>query len=263
MASSPSPLNAYVGRGKAYFSRFLPDGTFTGVWRELGSCRQIRTTPEITKIQLSNTRTKASSTYAEAITDQKANVAIELDEYDAQNVALALMGDVASFVQTGASITAEQLADATHAAKDRTYFTAQRDISAVAVKQGATTLVLNTDYQILDAAAGAIHILDSSPAFVSGTALTVDYTSGAITAKSLVQMASQGNIKGALRVITDPVVGPKMDARWWNVSFTPDGDVPFITDEFGSLSLAGTALDDTTGLYGGSASAPFGTILYL
>jgi hypothetical protein len=81
---------------------------------------------------------------------------------------------------TGA-VTAEVLASATVTGlKGRTFFTAYKNISAVVLKQGATTFVLNTDYTIVDAVRGMIKILTTG-AVADGTALTVDYTKAAIT----------------------------------------------------------------------------------
>jgi hypothetical protein len=74
--------------------------------------------------------------------------------------------------------------DCAQSEKGKLYGTLKRNISSVAVKQGATTLLVGVDYEVFNAKRGVIRILPTSPSFLEGTAVTVDYTAETITAVS-------------------------------------------------------------------------------
>jgi hypothetical protein len=116
-------------------------------------------------------------------------------------------------------VTAEVLAPATVVGiKGKSYFTAKKNISAVVVKQGATTLTLTTDYTIDDATTGII-TLTSTGAAADGTALTVDYSYAAIitaNALPLVYGATNTQIQGRLRFKSNNSTGPNWDLDVFN-----------------------------------------------
>jgi hypothetical protein len=54
-------------------------------------------------------------------------------------------------------------------------------------------------------------------------------------------------IQGAFKIVGTNEIGPKMTMDLYNVSFKPSGDLGFISDEWGELSMEGDVLTATTG----------------
>jgi hypothetical protein len=62
-----------------------------------------------------------------------------------------------------------------------------------------------------------------------------------------VEIFANSSITGELRFTGTNDVGPKVTAILYNVSFTPSGEVGFITDEFNALELTGEVLAAPSG----------------
>ena len=259
---APSSRLIGLGRGKIYFN---PQDPTTGVLKgffPLGNSKKlsITTTPSTTDVV--DYTQESSAPYASFINQTALDIAITMLEQSEDNVALATLGDRTTFVQTGGAVTGETLFGATMTdIKGRVAWTVKRGISAVVVKQGATTLVAGTDYVVEDAASGAIRLLESSTTIVAGTAITADYTAATFTAGvsdlAVVRGATQGGVKGQLRYIPGNVNGPKRELIIWNCSLQPDGEVNEIGDDVTELTLKGSVLNDAAGAYGGSVACPF------
>lgn len=259
---APSSRLIGLGRGRIYFN---PQDPTTGVLKgffPLGNAKKlsITTTPNTT--QVVDYTTESSAPYAEFINQTALDIAIEMYEQSEDNVALATLGDRTTLTQAAATVTAETLVGATAVdIKGRVYWTLKRSISAVVVKQGATTLVAGTDYVIEDAVSGAIRLLETSTTIVAGTAIVVDYTAAALTAGvsdlAVVRGATQGGVKGSLRFIPGNTNGPKRELQIWNCSLQPDGENNEISDDVTTLTLKGSILSDAAGAYGGSVANPF------
>jgi hypothetical protein len=224
-----------LGRGKWYFDR--GDGL-----RFLGNADSAEITPSVNKVEKFGSTQAAASKVASVAINQTHMLAINLNEYDPENLALALMGSTAALTQTTSTVTAEAL---TASAKlGRIYQTAKRNISSVLVKKGATTGVLGTDFDVEDAKLGLVRIMPGG-AFADGDALTVDYSAGNVTA-TRVAAGTVGKIEGKLIFVGDPANGPAYDAEIWRANFTPNGAIAFITDNFGGMPLQAELLADAT-----------------
>jgi hypothetical protein len=259
---APSSRLIGLGRGRIYFN---PQDPTTGLLKgffPLGNAKKlsITTTPNTT--QVVDYTQESSAPYAEFINQTALDIAIEMYEQSEDNVALATLGDRTTLTQTAGTITAETLVGATAVdIKGRVYWTLKRSISAVVVKQGATTLVAGTDYVVEDAVSGAIRLLETSATIVTGTAIVVDYTAAALTAGAsdlaVVRGATQGGVKGSLRFIPGNTNGPKRELYIWICSLQPDGENNEIGDDVTTLTLKGSILSDAAGAYGGSVANPF------
>ncbi len=146
--------------------------------------------------------------------------------------------------------------------KGKFFQTAKSNISAVTLTQGATTLVLGTDYQIYDATIGLIRLLSTSPTIVDGTIIEIDYTPQAITGTAVEQVYAVVNssIQGTLLFRPNNSDGPKRQLKAWKVTLQPGNELALISDEFFKFSLSGKVLSDTAGAYGGSLTSPYFTM---
>lgn len=247
-----TPDSIILGRGEVYFDRFNASGVKTGE-RFLGNCQSFEIGIE------DEVRDKYSSAEASAPLIKSVNVRrtpriqVVLDEYDEDNLALAFMGDKADFLQTGASVMNE--VPPTTSVKKGYWFQVgslalpRRQISAVTVTGpgGMPTYVNNTDY-IIDAPRGRIFIVTAG-AIANGASLEVDYTFATIAAAALptVQAGISNFIEGFMRFVGKPGSGRIWEVEVWKASLNPDGNVPFIGDDFASFTMAGKVLADTTG----------------
>jgi len=240
-----SPANVLLGRGKLLFDRLTSAGASTGL-RDLESCEElsIETTEERVKIY---DYSKASGPLlSDAVTRRETTVTIKLSSHAAANVALALAGDTTGFTQTSGSVTDESVT--TSVIKGRVYQTAGRSITAVTVKKSpSTVLVLGTDYDILDAKLGLIHIREGSVTVVDGDTILVTYTRTAITTPGLDRVLGQtaGKIIGKLVYVGDPTDGIAYDLEVWKLSLMPEGGLGLIsTGEYSTYQLKGFVLSD-------------------
>lgn len=245
MTIAADPTQLLLGRGKAYFDRFDASGNSTGL-RFLGEVAKLELTPTVqTKDRFTSTKA-AGTKIAHNITQQTHTLAIEMLEYQADNIALALLGDNITLTQSGGSITAETVSAAPTAGK--CYQLANRIVSALVLTTGAggvTPVVIGTDYEIVDATIGLIHILPGSTVVTSANPLKAAYTAGAIAGGKQVQGGTVGKIQGRLVYIADPANGPGHDAEFWRVQIEPSGALAFLTDDYGSIPIKGELIDDS------------------
>lgn len=240
MTTAADGSKILLGRGKIYFDR-LVSGAATGR-RFLGECSQLEITPSVEKTEIYDHTKAAATKLASNVTRQTHKIAITMQEYDPENVALALMGTTAAVTQTTGSVTDESLTASVK--KGRIYQTANRGISAVTVKKApSTSLVLGTDYEIEDATLGLIRILPGSSTLSDGDAVTVSYTKATLNLTK-VSAGSVGQILGALVFVGDPTNGPAYDAEIWRVDLSPSGALALISDEYASMALEGEILND-------------------
>jgi hypothetical protein len=237
---TPSNLNLMLGAGQLWFNRTDAD---TG-YAHLGNCTSFELSFDDTIQKVINRMTNALGTYRRITSERVANVSVTGQEFNPDNVALVTMGDVAALAQGAASASGEVLATAAQAVGERAYQTEFRNISAVVIKQGATTLTLDDDYTIEDATLGLITFHTDGTDFVAGTQIDIDYSYAAAT-NPTVRGGSKTNIEGALIFIGDPAAGPAMDVKVHIFSVEPEGALEFIGDNFLDWTLAGEALDDS------------------
>src|SRR5436305_14786148 len=88
MPVSPSTDNYYVGKGKLSFK---PTGATT--FRDLGNVTELETTPNLTTLEHFSSREGVKKKDKEVVTDKKLTVRLVMDEWTADNLAMALLGD--------------------------------------------------------------------------------------------------------------------------------------------------------------------------
>lgn len=247
MAYQSNSNNVLLGRGKLYFDRWSSSGVDTYGLAYLGDCSKFEISTSDDKAQIFDYGQPTAPLLNETVVKREVSISLTLHEYTKENLALVLMGVEAGATQSSGTVTAETLT--TSVTKGKSYQTANRNISGITVKKGATSLVLDTDYNVVDATLGMIHITTTGSTLTNGDTITIDYTKAAIASPGLdrIQGGMSSQILGKLVFIGDPGAGPAFDAEFWKVSISSEGVAGFITgSDFGSFDLKGKVLIDST-----------------
>lgn len=241
--AGPSSDNLMLGAGMLFFDRFDSQGASTGA-RALGNCTSFTLNTAVEKVEKYSAMDKAKRLYKSVIKSIKATGKLTLDEFDAANVALALLGTEGTVTQTSGTVDVGTPFSAV-ARKGYMVKLGHYSVSDVVVKDstGTTTYTVNTDYTIQNAKAGIIYIPASST-IVDAATIKCSYTYGAVTLPKIAG-AAQGKIEGYLRFVGDPTTGPAYYGEFWKVSISPEGDLGFISDDFANFTLNFECQDDT------------------
>lgn len=241
LATAPNPSNLLLGRGKLYFDRFLTNTLTRTGELDLGNVTQFEITPTVQVKDKYESMDPASLLYQRGVTRQDVKLKIQGDEFALANLAAVLLGNQAQLTQSSTSTITAGALTATPI-NGAWYPTGFRNITVTDVKQGSTTGVLGTDYNV-DAVSGRIQIIIGG-AFTAATATVWD-GSAAATTYNIVQGATVGTVDGYLRFIGNPIKGPTFEVECWHCSFTPTGNLGFIADDFGNWTLDGMLIADT------------------
>jgi hypothetical protein len=237
---APDNTNLLLGAGQVFFKRSDVDKGYV----HLGNCTQFRVEFEDEKREVINRMTSAQGTYRKVTSKRTGRLNIIGQEFNPDNQALVTMGSKTALAQGASSVTGEVLATTAQAVEGAYYRTEYRNISAVTLTQGTTSLVEDDDYEIIDATLGLIHILEGGGQWTDGVQLDADYTYAADTS-TVVRGGDTGDIYGSFLFIGDPAAGPAMDVEIWNVSIEPEGGLDLIGDDFLEWTLNCEILDDS------------------
>ena len=219
MPIAADPTQLLLGRGMVYFDRFDSNGNPQGL-RFVGEADKFELNPTST-VKDYFTMTKAASIkMAQNIVQQTHEFDIQLREFQAANLAMALLGDSIVLTQNQTVIAAGGELLSAKALPGCCYQTAHRNISAVSCETGATPLVAGTDYEVVDATLGLIHVLPGTVVLDGTKPLSIGYTAAAIAAGTQVQAGTESKIEGKLVYISTPANGPAYDVEVWRVRFS-------------------------------------------
>jgi hypothetical protein len=257
--NTPSSDNVKFGRGRIFFDQFTDAGVRNGQYIHLGNCDRfaIGIAPE--ELTLTDYTTETSAPYKSVTTKIEIPISISGFEFADRNLRLMFMGDKTTYTQTAHTATAETIAAASLTELLGSFFQlTRRSITSITeITQGTSTLASGTDYELYDALAGVVRILPTG-AVVDGTALLATYVAAAIsTGLPVIRGATKTAVQGRLLFVPANTTGPEDEVTVWNAKLTPDGDVPFISDEFAKWTLTGSVQSDAAGSYGGSSSNPY------
>jgi hypothetical protein len=228
--------NYTLGRGRVYFSRFLP-GTQTPAGYEY-----IGNTPEFSLTIESETLDHYSSD--EGIREKDDSVPLQVnrtgalttDNVSPANIALFFFGSEEIVTTVAAASQTDTISDVR---KGRIYQIGQtasnpvgaRGIDTVAVKNGATTYVAGTDYTVnLDT--GMLEILPTG-AIPADTDLTITYGVRASTRPRIISGSEP--VEGAMKYIAHNPKGADFDYTLPWVKVTPNGDYALKGDEWQTI----------------------------
>jgi hypothetical protein len=212
-----------IPRGIVYFDPFDTSGATTGEI-DLGETGGSTISPKTDSLTYFSARSKLRQQTRDVPTSIARTFALTIDNISMYNLGMFLVADLSVVTQTTTPVVAEPFT----ALKGRTYqlggLTPKRNVTGVAVKVGATTYVLNTDYT-LDAANGRVTVL-AAGSIADNAAMTVDYTPGAETRNRLISGTTPQI--GALRVVSDAAEGKNKHIYMPKVIMKPSGDMPVI-----------------------------------
>lgn len=233
-----------AGRGALYFDRLGADGTKQGE-RFLGNVSAFELSMSEDTIQKYSSVDAAGAVLSQTPMHRKMEWAATLNEFEQNNLALALVGTPLTEAQTGASVTNEIV---TVKQKGVWYKFAKRKISnspqpVITGPSATPTYVLGTDYEI-DYDTGRIFIKTGGSIPASGN-LECDYTYS--TESLLAVGAGNAGVKGYLRFIGDPAAGPIVEVEVWNSIISPDSTVGLIGDDYAEFRVKGLIIPDVTG----------------
>lgn len=244
--------NYTLGRGRVFFDPFVV-GTFnkTGE-RYIGNTPEFNVTIESENLEHFDSDAGVRVKDDSVLLELNRTASIITDNIDPENVALFLLGATNTQVQTSGTVTGESLA--AQARKGRFYQlgvtagnpSGVRNVSAVTVLNGVTTLVAGTDY-VLDATLGRIELLTTSATINEANALTASYTRAAANRRQIIT-AANAEIAGALRFISTNPRGTLLDYYMPYVRLTPNGDYALKGDDWQQMGfgIEILKLNDTT-----------------
>lgn len=228
-------MNPTLGSGKLRFDKFTGSPSTYAEWvaarqgeRYLGITSEFNLNVTSSSVEHLDTDNGVAVKDDSALVSLTRKAAFKGSDISVENVGMFIIGLNSTQTQTTGSVTATQLNGGVALAADRHYQigesstnpTGVRDITAVALKTGGTTYVLNTDYT-LDAALGSFYVIAGSA--MAGAIVTADYTRTATT-RLQVQSSTLATVSGALRFQSINVRGKNRDYFFPSVSLTPNGD---------------------------------------
>ena len=230
--------NYTLGRGELWFDRFADQVSLTASGeRYFGNTPEFNATIESENLEHYNSDRGVREKDESIVLQTNRTASFTTDNVSPENLALFFFGTSEVFSTAGGSVVGETFVDVI---KGLTYQlgasptnpSGTRNVSAVAVRKGATTLVANVDYT-LDAALGRITVLTTGSTVITGDDLAVDYTTGAQTRERIVSGTTA--VGGALRYISYNPQGKKFDWFMPYVKLSPNGDFALKGDEWQSI----------------------------
>lgn len=260
---APNNDQITLGRGVLYIDRFDANGDLQG-YNDGGEVDSFSLEPNVEKIQLYSSRSGIATLAKEAVKKSEWKVSISGYSLSKANAGLIFMGTAADYTQSSGTATDAALATTTQAREGGIYETGKRNITVTGVKQGATSLVLTTDYTVIDASAGLIGIPEGSQVTTGGGALTWSGSYTALVAGDLTvfNAGTQSSIGCKLRFIPDVPTGVGLEVVCFNAALTPSGSFGVIAEDWLKFNLEGLLQTDEAGTYGGSASYPTHRVIY-
>lgn len=242
---TPNTGNLRIGSGILYINRYDANGALTQ-WRDCGEIDKAELTPNVNTVQKKTNRLGSKAVVAKAVAGLEADLDIELPEWGIKNVALAMLGDDAAFVQN--SGTATDLAISGTVKLGHALNTGKLKITVTAVKKASTVLVLGTDYTV-DSDSGFIMVLPTSPTLADGDSITWTGTYPAMATRK-VEALGTPLITAAFRFVpAADSIGPRAIVDIPKVSVTPGQALSLINDNYTNISLKGAVLLSGTSFY--------------
>jgi len=242
--ATPDAANLSLGAGEVLFARGFQSDISKREYRHLGNVESFAITTTVETIEKKSSMDGSRGIYKQAVVGSEAEVSMVLSEYDPENLALALLGDTATFTQASSSTSTGRQINGGAALKfDRWYYLGFKQVTVTAVKQGVTTGVLGTDYE-LNTELGLIKI--KSGGVFTEAVTTWDGSAAAVTGTQ-VRGLSVGKVEGRLKYFsaTNQATGPRWEVDVHKLTLNPDGELQFISEEFGTFTLRGQAQKDT------------------
>lgn len=239
--------NQTLGRGKVYFSSFLP-GTHTPAGE-----RYVGNSPALSLTISQDKLDHFSSDGGVRVKDKSIILQVDysgtltLDDINIDNLALFFFGTKSTLAQTSAT---SQTQTFTNVIQGYGYALGQsggvptgvRNVTNVVVTVSSATKTLGTDYTV-DAARGIIYPVEGG-GIADASTMVVVYDRAAVSRTQVISGTTQ--LEGAMRYIATNPQGILMDYWFPYVRLGPNGDFALKSDEWQQLPLTVEILADTT-----------------
>lgn len=166
---------------------------------------------------------------------QSVGIQITAHDFSPENLAMALYGEATA-------TAAGTVTDESHTVTIGTPIALDYPVNAITtVKEGASTLILDTDYEIV----GSTVVPKAGGALMNGDTVLVTYTRlGTVTVEALVNGGHEYEME--FRGLNEAHSCRPFDVFVHRVKFSPTGGLDLIGDDFGSFELNGKVLADST-----------------
>lgn len=239
-----------LGKGEVLVNRYDSNGALT-YWRHLGNVESFEFNTEDDVLEKYSSMERSAPLYKRVTRRRNVNLTMVLSEYDIENLALVLMGESGELTQTAVAVTNEVV---TASAKLGAYYQLAKfgpyTVGPVLEESVTpTTLVLGTDYVIVDSFLGIIQLLPTAVNIADGETMQADYTptaySTGATGIKTVKGGTKSLIEVAVKFISDPASGPKTHVDVWRASVSPNGALGLISEEWSTIQLTMAVQDDS------------------
>lgn len=243
----PNPHVPMLGKGSILFDRFDANGLPSG-YMPFGNATKLELAHKDERAQLFQSLNKSASLIATGLKKRTVSLSIVGTDFRSDMLAIAMMSSgKTTLVGSVATITGEVLASATATKHGRYFALANRNIDNVTtppvLTNNAVTLVVNTDYIVVDPIEGLIYFPTTS-SVNDAFAVTATYHT-LVASNDQVAGAVVPQVLGRLRFVPDPTDGQKLGLEAWRVNLYPSGQLGLIADDYGNWTLDGELLDDT------------------
>lgn len=248
-------MTYFSGQGKLFIANRLVSG-LPGPFRFLGNVPELTVKEQTSKFEHKESTSGQRLSDLALITGKSASVDFVLEEFSADNLALALFGTKASI--SGSTVTAQELP--TLAVGEYARLTYGK-VSSVVVKDSAATpatLTLGTHYEIASADHGTLKILNVG-SFTQP--FKVDYAYATQVNVAMFQAAVVDRWLRFEGLNTANSLSPVL-VELYKVSLDPLSELALIGDALTKMSLSGAALYDDLKV-GNSTLGQFGRVVDL
>lgn len=241
--ATPDSGNLYLGAGEVWFNKFS-SGTTLSQWRHLGNVSRLELTQSVETIEKRSAMSGTRAILKRSVVSTTSEINLTLDEWDINNLTLALLGTSSTYTQNSGTATDSAISGVVK--KGDWLDTGKLKITVTGVKKSpSTSLVLDTDYTV-DSDSGLIRILPGSSTVADGDSLLWSGSYPSISSTQI-QAVSNTKFEGALRFRSaSDAIGPRYLVDFNIVSIVPDGNLALLTTEFGEITLKGTVQEDTS-----------------
>jgi len=240
--ATPDSGNIYLGAGEVWFNRFNASGNSTQ-WRHLGNVSRLEPAQSVETLEKRSAMSGARGLLKRVVTSTTSEVSMTLDEFDPENVALALLGSASAFSQSSGTATDSAIPGTVK--KGQWLDTGKLKIAVTGVKKSGGASLNANEYEV-DSDTGMIKILSTASTVADGDSITWSGSYAAVTSTQ-VQALANSRIEGSLRFRSaSDAVGPRYLVDFWKVAITPDGALALLTTEFGEITLKAAVQEDTS-----------------
>lgn len=234
--------NLVLGRGALLLDRFDANGASTGL-RFIGNVSDLRLSTSDELREKYSSVSRGSPLLKRTIARRTIEFVAVCDEFALDNLALIAMAEKVTANQT---IGAAQQVAMNDVLQGRWYDVGRRNLTTPVIRGVADTPVYTagTDY-LLDAENGLVYIIPGG-GIADGT--DIEFFGGwAATTITRLRGGKESTIRARMLFQSDNASGPNYRVEAWRVSITPDGEMGFISDDFGNFTLRLAVEADTAG----------------